>query len=72
MTRMRLEDVARDAGVSKSIASRVLNGDPELLVRPETRERVVAAARRLNYRPHAAARTAPESVRTRGQPRVGC
>lgn len=56
MTRMRLEDVARDAGVSKSIASRVLNGDPELLVRPETRERVVAAARRLNYRPHAAAR----------------
>lgn len=54
--RMRLEDVARDAGVSKSIASRVLNGDPDLLVRPETRERVVAAARRLNYRPHAAAR----------------
>lgn len=55
--RMRLEDVARDAGVSKSIASRVLNGDPELLVRPATRERIVATARRLNYRPHAAARS---------------
>ncbi|MBD0318447.1 MAG: LacI family DNA-binding transcriptional regulator [Thermoleophilia bacterium] len=53
---MRLEDVARDAGVSKSIASRVLNRDPGLLVRPETRERVVASARRLGYRPHAAAR----------------
>ena len=54
--RNRLEDVARSAGVSKSIASRVLNGDPDLLVRPETRERVVRAARELNYRPHAAAR----------------
>ncbi|MDQ3659909.1 MAG: LacI family transcriptional regulator [Actinomycetota bacterium] len=54
--RHRLQDVARSAGVSKSIASRVLNGDPGLLVRPETRARVVEAARELNYRPHAAAR----------------
>lgn len=54
--RMRLEDVARRARVSKSIASRVLNRDPGLLVRPETRERVFEAARQLNYRPHAAAR----------------
>ena len=54
--RHRLEDVARSAGVSKSIASRVLNSDPELLVRPETRERVLRAAHDLHYRPHAAAR----------------
>lgn len=54
--RIRLLDVARSAGVSKSIASRVLNGDPALLVRPETRERVLRAARQLDYRPHAAAR----------------
>ena len=54
--RHRLQDVARSAGVSKSIASRVLNGDPDLLVRPETRARVIEAARTLNYRPHAAAR----------------
>jgi LacI family transcriptional regulator len=54
--RNRLEDVAQSAGVSKSIASRVLNGDPTLLVRPETRERVIKAARELDYRPHAAAR----------------
>ena len=54
--RKRLEDVAKSAGVSKSIASRVLNADPGLLVRPETRARVVEAAERLNYRPHAAAR----------------
>jgi DNA-binding LacI/PurR family transcriptional regulator len=55
-SRVRLEDVARRAGVSKSIASRVLNADPALLVRPETRERVVRAAHDLDYRPHAAAR----------------
>jgi DNA-binding LacI/PurR family transcriptional regulator len=54
--RNRLQDVARSAGVSKSIASRVLNRDPSLLVRPETRERVLRAARELDYRPHAAAR----------------
>lgn len=54
--RARLEDVARQAGVSKSIASRVLNAYPGLSVRPETRERVLDAARLLRYRPHAAAR----------------
>jgi len=54
--RVRLEDVAREAGVSKSIASRILNGYPGLAVRPETRRRVVGAARRLHYEPHAAAR----------------
>jgi LacI family transcriptional regulator len=54
--RKRLVDVALTAGVSKSIASRVLNGDPDLLVRPETRERVLRAASELGYRPHAAAR----------------
>ena len=54
--RVRLEDVARRAGVSKSIASRVLNRSPGLSVRNETRERVIAAASALAYRPHAAAR----------------
>jgi LacI family transcriptional regulator len=56
LVRVRLEDVARRAGVSKSIASRVLNGYPGLSVRPETRERITLAARTLDYRPHAAAR----------------
>ncbi len=54
--RARLEDVARRAGVSKSIASRILNEYPQLSVRPATRERVIAAARELDYAPHAAAR----------------
>ena len=55
-TRIRLEDVALAAGVSKSIASRILNDRPALSVREDTRERVQEAARRLNYRPHAGAR----------------
>ncbi len=52
----RLIDVANEAGVGTSIASRVLNGDPTVGVRPETRERILAAAARLSYRPNAAAR----------------
>jgi len=54
--RVTLEDVAREAGISKSIASRVLNGHPGLSVRPATRSRVEETASRLGYRPHAAAR----------------
>jgi LacI family transcriptional regulator, galactose operon repressor len=56
VTRVRLEDVAREAGVSKSIASRILNESPDLVVRPETRSRVMEVARELRYQPHAAAR----------------
>src|SRR5262245_38086562 len=53
--RVRLIDVAREAGVSKALASRVLNGE-ELPIRPETRQRILAASERMNYHPHAAAR----------------
>ncbi len=52
----RLVDVAERAGVGTSIASRVLNDDPTVGVRPETRQRILAAAAELNYRPNAAAR----------------
>jgi len=54
--RASLADVARAAGTSKPIASRVLNTDPTLSVGAELRERVRAAAKELGYRPHAAAR----------------
>ncbi|WP_084963929.1 LacI family DNA-binding transcriptional regulator [Thermoactinospora rubra] len=54
--RTRLEDVAARAGVTKSIASRVLNDDPTVSVRPETRERIIQAAVELGYRAHAGAR----------------
>jgi len=54
--RVRLADVAQAAGVGTSIVSRVLNGDATLSIRPETRERILTAARDLNYRPNAFAR----------------
>lgn len=54
--RALLRDVAREAGVGVSITSRVLNGDPTVSTRPETRERILEAARRLGYTPNAFAR----------------
>lgn len=54
--RATLADVAGRAGVSKSIASRVLNNYPDLAVRDETRARIIAVAESLAYRPHALAR----------------
>lgn len=53
---VRLADVAQVAGVGTSIVSRVLNGDATVSIRPETRERILTAARDLNYRPNAFAR----------------
>lgn len=54
--RVRLVDVAAAAEVTKSIASRVLNGDPTVAVRTETRDRIIQVARDLGYEPHAGAR----------------
>jgi DNA-binding LacI/PurR family transcriptional regulator len=47
-------DVARWAGVSQKTVSRVINDAPH--VRPEVRERVLAAIEQLGYRPNVAAR----------------
>ncbi|MFE9425624.1 LacI family DNA-binding transcriptional regulator [Kitasatospora sp. NPDC006697] len=49
-----MADVAALAGVSHQTVSRVLNGSPH--VRAETRQRVLAAIRELDYRPNTAAR----------------
>jgi DNA-binding LacI/PurR family transcriptional regulator len=49
-----MNDVARLAGVSHQTVSRVINGSEQ--VRPATRERVLAAMRKLDYRPNAVAR----------------
>src|SRR4051812_13789715 len=54
--RPRLIDVAEASGVTVSIASRVLNGDPTVSVRPETRARISEAAAQLAYIPNALAR----------------
>ena len=49
-----MSDVGRLAGVSHQTVSRVINGSPH--VRPETRERVMAAMQELGYRPNPVAR----------------
>lgn len=49
----RILDVAHEAGVSKSTVSRVLNQSTS--VDPETRRRVLEAARKLNFYPNASA-----------------
>ncbi len=49
-----LADIARELGVSKMTVSRAINDHP--LINPETRERVLEAARRMNYQPNQHAR----------------
>ncbi|OLO93328.1 transcriptional regulator [Actinomyces naeslundii] len=54
-TRVTLSDVADAVGVSPQTVSRVLNNHPS--VRPETRQKVLAAVRALGYEPNLAARS---------------
>ena len=53
--RATLSDVAALAGVAPSTASKALNGRGRL--RPETRQRVLSAAERLNFQPNALAQS---------------
>lgn len=62
-----LKDVARLAEVDPSTVSRVLRGDPSQTVRPDTRDRIMAAAGSLRYRPNALAR----GLRTRRTDTIG-
>lgn len=55
--RVTMSDVARLANVDRSVVSRVINNDPRLHVREETRQRVIDAIEQLGYRPNAAARS---------------
>lgn len=50
------DDVARVAQISGATVSRVLSGRTDVTVNPETREKVLAAARQLGYTPNTAAR----------------
>lgn len=52
-----LRDVAQEAGVSAPIASRVLNADPGVRVREDTRRRIEEVADAMGYVPHSVARS---------------
>src|SRR5690625_7961244 len=52
----RLAEVAKLAQVSTGLVSRVVNEDPTLRVRAETRQRVLDAVKMLNYTPDMSAR----------------
>lgn len=55
LRRSTIQDVADAARVSRSVVSRVLNNAP-IRISEEKRKTIQAAARRLNYTPHAGAR----------------
>jgi LacI family transcriptional regulator len=52
---VRMSDIAKDLGVSVITVSKVLRDHPD--VGPETRDRVLARVRELDYRPNLAARS---------------
>lgn len=64
--RVRLRDVAEQAGVSPTTASLVLGGR-EMRISEETRQRVLRTARELDYRPNLTAR----SLRTQESSTIG-
>src|SRR5258708_37016511 len=55
--RVTLADVAKLASVDRSVVSRVVNNDDRLVIKEETRARVLNAIRELRYHPNAAARS---------------
>src|SRR5690606_20782706 len=54
--RVTAADVARSLGLSRATVGFVLNDTPGQTISEATRERVLAEAARLGYRPHSAAR----------------
>ncbi len=61
------KDIAREAGVSQTVVSDVLQGRPRGRVSPDTRSRILETARRLDYR----ANTFARALRTRQSHQVG-
>ncbi|SEF89939.1 LacI family transcriptional regulator [Nonomuraea solani] len=66
-TRVTLRDVAERAGVSTTTASFVLSGRRDMRISPATEERVVQAARTLDYR----RRLVPRTPLPPGAPAIG-
>lgn len=60
-----IRDVAAKAGASIASVSRILNNDPTYKTTAETRERILTAARELNY-------ALPQSAKKRPDINIGC
>lgn len=54
--KVTLKDVARRAGVSPAIVSRIMNNDPTLMIKDETRQKVLQSVKELAYTPNSIAR----------------
>ena len=57
MKRVSIKDVAKEAGVSASTVSYVLNSTPTETISPETKKRVMEAVSKLGYVPNLNARS---------------
>ncbi|WP_433654910.1 transcriptional regulator EbgR [Klebsiella variicola] len=57
-----LKDIATEAGVSLATVSRVLNDDPSLNVKEETKHRILEVAERLEYKSNSSRRTQIHTV----------
>ena len=51
-----MSDIAQRGGVSISVVSRVLNGDPRLRTRRHTEAQILQIAKEINYTPSHAGR----------------
>ena len=58
-----LKDIATEAGVSLATVSRVLNDDPTLSVKEETKRRILEIAEKLEYRTSSSKKATKEANR---------
>ena len=64
MQRVGIKDVAKEAGVSASTVSYVLNNTPTESISEDTRKRVMAAVKKLRYVPNLNAAVFPADAAT--------
>jgi LacI family transcriptional regulator len=64
-------DVAREAGVTRSMVSYVLTGSTERSVAPETRKKILDAIDKLGYRPNKAAQALQQGNEALAEKQIG-
>ena len=64
-------DVAREAGVTRSMVSYVISGSSERSVAPETRRRILEVIDRLGYRPNKAAQALQQGAEELASNQIG-